>query len=87
MTRFHTKDQLAARLIACLEAAVQSPDLGQIEAVHEIIKHDHYRGLDGLYNTIRHDPVDWVMVAAPGFSNALKRATGYDRNAWVAVLP
>ena len=87
MTRFQSSAQLASALSACLRASIQSPDLCQIEAVHEIIEHEHARGLDGLLEMIAYNPVAFILEAAPGFSRALQRATGHSRERWVAVLP
>jgi hypothetical protein len=87
MTPFKTSAQLADALIRTLEAAIESPDLSTLDAVHEIIDHEHAHGLDGLCRIIRHDPTDFILVAAPGFYRALKCATGHSRDTWAAVLP
>ena len=77
---------LATALVRAMDAALDSGDLARMNAVHEIIEKEGMRSLDGLYRQIRHDPVDFILVAAPGFSTALKRATGKSRDEWARII-
>jgi hypothetical protein len=81
-----TAKALATALIRAMDAALDSGDLSRMNAVHEIVEQEHYLGVDGLYLHIRHDPVDFILVAAPGFSKALKRATGKSRDEWAKII-
>lgn len=81
-----TAQQLSTVLRMCLEDAVQSPDLQRIHAVHEIIAIEGAYDLDALLRTIEYDPVDFLLVAAPSFKNALHRATGHSRASWVDAV-
>lgn len=85
VTKF-TKSQLAHALVVSLEAAVDSPDLAQINAVHQIIKARSFNGFDGMVREINYDAVDFILVAAPGFSKALKIATGKSRDEWALLI-
>ena len=81
-----TKSQLAHALVASLEAAVDSSDLAQINSVHQIIESEMSHGFDGMIREINYDAVDFILVAAPGFSKALKIATGKSRNEWALLI-
>jgi hypothetical protein len=87
MQRFQSSAQLASALTHALKAAVESPDLCQIEAVHEIIDQERYQGLDGLCREIEHNPVTFILEAAPAFEAALACATGHRREEWASRLP
>lgn len=84
---FQSSDQLSGALVRALESAINSPDLSQIEAVHSIIDQERFQGFEGLCRSIRQNPVDFILVAAPGFCASLKRATGFSRNEWAHTLP
>jgi len=84
---FQNSDQLAGALVRALESAINSPDLSQIEAVHSIIEQERFQGFEGLRRSVQQNPVDFVLVAAPGFCTSLKRATGFTRDEWAQTLP
>jgi hypothetical protein len=81
-----TKSQLTHALLACLECAIESSDIARLNAVHRIIEVERFQGFEGLTSAIFHDPVDFILIAAPGFSGSLKAATGKDRNEWAALI-
>jgi hypothetical protein len=80
-----SKHALSCALRNALDDALDSGDYARIEAVHTIVEKES-NGLDGLLRTIDHDPVDFILVAAPGFSRELKLATGKSRNEWAALF-
>jgi hypothetical protein len=80
-----SKHALSCALRNALDDAFDSGDYARIEAVHSIIEKES-NGLDGLLRTIDNDPVDFILVASPGFSRELKLATGKSRNEWAALF-
>ena len=81
-----SKHALSCALRNAFNDAFASGDIARIEAMHNIIEKERSSGLDGLLRTIDHDPVDFILVAAPGFSRDLKLATGKSRNEWAALF-
>jgi len=73
-------------LVAALKGALGSTDLAQIESVHDIVDKESYQGVEGLFREIEHDPVNWLLVVAPGVEKALVRATRHSRSEWLEVL-
>lgn len=84
---FSNRGAIIAFLTSCFEDAVNSPDLARIEAVHEIIAKERFRDYPCLIRTIESDPVSFILEAAPGFEAAIKRITGFSRDALAEALP
>lgn len=85
MPKYHV-NALASALSRALTDASNSADIARSWALSRIIEKEHSYGLEGLLRTVSRDPVDFILVAAPGFSRDLKLATGRDRNEWADLI-
>lgn len=74
------RNALAAALIRAFRAATESPDIGAMVSMEAIIAHEGAYGLPGLEGLVARDPIDFLMVAAPGFDKQLKATTGRSRD-------
>ena len=81
-----SKHALSCALHNAINDALNSGDYARMEAVHNIVEKEQSSGVDGLLRSIDYDAVDFILVAAPGFSRDLKIATGKSRNEWAALF-
>jgi hypothetical protein len=80
------KNQLSHALIACVENSLDSGEISRLNAVYEIVGVERLLGVSGLIAEIKHDPVGFILVAAPGFPKALKSVTGKSREEWAELF-
>lgn len=81
----HEKN-LAVILTASIRYGAESGEIAQMNAAHEIVAAEQAYGFDGLFREILHNVVDFLMVAAPAFHKCPWRATGRNREQWLALL-
>jgi hypothetical protein len=74
------KNVLASILTRRLKASMDSGEICRMNAVFCIIEKERFCGPDGLFNQIEHDPLDFLLCAAPSFDKYLKLATGLTRS-------
>lgn len=86
MTAKLHRNALAHALCAALTAARSSADIGQQVALERICEHEGAYDWGCLLDIVRKDPVDFILVAAPGFTKWLKLATGKNRDEWANLI-
>ena len=77
-------NNLAVMLIDAIKAGTESGEISRINAANDIVSIESYYNFESMFRDISHDVGNFLM-GAYRFNWHLKRATGRNRDEWLAL--